>query len=105
MPFGFYIIMAAQFFSSLADNALLVAALREAELDVRPSESMPSYDGANKVRYYYGQDHAIADRIIRITRNTLRGPNGGSEPVQCEIFTSAQPPLPTIFEIWLGTGQ
>jgi MFS family permease len=27
MPFGFFIIMAAQFFSSLADNALLVAAI------------------------------------------------------------------------------
>jgi LPLT family lysophospholipid transporter-like MFS transporter len=27
MPFGFYIIMAAQFFSSLADNALLVSAI------------------------------------------------------------------------------
>ncbi len=27
MPFGFYIIMAAQFFSSLADNALLIAAI------------------------------------------------------------------------------
>ena len=27
MPFGFYIIMAAQFFSSFADNALLVAAI------------------------------------------------------------------------------
>ncbi|HSQ04061.1 MAG TPA: lysophospholipid transporter LplT, partial [Burkholderiales bacterium] len=27
MPFGFYIIMVAQFFSSLADNALLVAAI------------------------------------------------------------------------------
>src|SRR4051794_25329621 len=27
MPFGFYTIMAAQFFSSLADNALLVAAI------------------------------------------------------------------------------
>ena len=27
MPYGFYIIMAAQFFSSLADNALLVAAI------------------------------------------------------------------------------
>src|SRR5205823_4785371 len=27
MPVGFYIIMAAQFFSSLADNALLVAAI------------------------------------------------------------------------------
>jgi MFS transporter, LPLT family, lysophospholipid transporter len=27
MPFGFYVIMAAQFFSSLADNALLVAAI------------------------------------------------------------------------------
>ena len=27
MPGGFYIIMAAQFFSSLADNALLVAAI------------------------------------------------------------------------------
>ena len=27
MPFGFYIIMAAQFFSSLADNALLVASI------------------------------------------------------------------------------
>ena len=27
MPFGFYLIMAAQFFSSLADNALLIAAI------------------------------------------------------------------------------
>ena len=27
MPFGFYIIMAAQFFSALADNALLIAAI------------------------------------------------------------------------------
>src|SRR5215218_8979799 len=27
MPLGFYLIMAAQFFSSLADNALLVAAI------------------------------------------------------------------------------
>ena len=30
MPFGFYIIMAAQFFSSLADNALLIAAIATA---------------------------------------------------------------------------
>ncbi|MET5019948.1 lysophospholipid transporter LplT, partial [Burkholderia pseudomallei] len=27
MPFGFYIIMAAQFFSALADNAVLVVAI------------------------------------------------------------------------------
>jgi LPLT family lysophospholipid transporter-like MFS transporter len=27
MPFGFYIIMAAQFFSALADNALLIVAI------------------------------------------------------------------------------
>src|SRR5690606_41720165 len=27
MPFGFYLVMAAQFFSSLADNALLIAAI------------------------------------------------------------------------------
>ena len=27
MPFGFYIILAAQFFSALADNALLIAAI------------------------------------------------------------------------------
>ena len=27
VPFGFYIIMAAQFFSALADNALLIAAI------------------------------------------------------------------------------
>ena len=33
MPFGFYIIMAAQFFSSLADNALLVAAIAAAHAD------------------------------------------------------------------------
>lgn len=41
MPFGFYIIMAAQFFSALADNALLIvaiAALREMQA---PSEYEP----------------------------------------------------------------
>ncbi|MES2771860.1 MAG: lysophospholipid transporter LplT [Pseudomonadota bacterium] len=41
MPFGFYIIMAAQFFSALADNALLIvaiAALREAHA---PAEYEP----------------------------------------------------------------
>ncbi|HSG23291.1 MAG TPA: hypothetical protein VLA64_10095, partial [Azonexus sp.] len=41
VPFGFYTIMAAQFFSALADNALLItaiAALREMQA---PSEYEP----------------------------------------------------------------
>ena len=39
MPFGFYLIMAAQFFSALADNTLLIvaiAALREMQRVARP---------------------------------------------------------------------
>ena len=40
MPFGFYIIMAAQFFSALADNALLIAAISL----LRDLEAPPEYE-------------------------------------------------------------
>ena len=41
MPFGFYIIMAAQFFSALADNALLIAAIAALREMNAPSEYEP----------------------------------------------------------------
>ena len=41
MPFGFYIIMAAQFFSALADNALLIAAIAALREIQAPSEYEP----------------------------------------------------------------
>ena len=41
MPFGFYIIMAAQFFSALADNALLIAAIATLREMHAPSEYEP----------------------------------------------------------------
>ncbi|WP_442773518.1 lysophospholipid transporter LplT [Paenirhodobacter enshiensis] len=41
MPFGFYIIMAAQFFSALADNALLIAAIAALREMHSPSEYEP----------------------------------------------------------------
>ncbi len=41
MPFGFYIIMAAQFFSALADNALLIAAIAALREMQAPSEFEP----------------------------------------------------------------
>jgi MFS family permease len=40
MPFGFYIIMAAQFFSALADNALLIAAISL----LRDLDAPPEYE-------------------------------------------------------------
>ncbi|MCK6412331.1 MAG: lysophospholipid transporter LplT [Azonexus sp.] len=40
MPFGFYIIMAAQFFSALADNALLIAAIAA----LREMHAPPEYE-------------------------------------------------------------
>jgi MFS family permease len=41
VPFGFYIIMAAQFFSALADNALLIAAIAALREMHSPSEYEP----------------------------------------------------------------
>jgi MFS family permease len=41
VPFGFYIIMAAQFFSALADNALLIAAIAALREMQAPSEYEP----------------------------------------------------------------
>ncbi|MBK5915813.1 lysophospholipid transporter LplT [Rhodocyclus purpureus] len=41
MPFGFYIIMAAQFFSALADNALLIASIAALRDMHAPSEYEP----------------------------------------------------------------
>ena len=41
MPFGFYIIMAAQFFSALADNALLIAAIFALREMSAPTEYEP----------------------------------------------------------------
>ena len=41
MPFGFYIIMAAQFFSALADNALLIAAIAALREMQSPPELEP----------------------------------------------------------------
>lgn len=41
MPFGFYIIMAAQFFSALADNALLIAAIAALREMHAPAEYEP----------------------------------------------------------------
>lgn len=41
MPFGFYIIMAAQFFSALADNVLLIAAIAALREMQAPSEYEP----------------------------------------------------------------
>ncbi|WP_153109794.1 lysophospholipid transporter LplT [Propionivibrio limicola] len=40
MPFGFYIIMAAQFFSALADNALLIVAISA----LRDMQAPPAYE-------------------------------------------------------------
>ena len=40
MPFGFYIIMAAQFFSALADNALLIVAIAA----LREMQAPPAYE-------------------------------------------------------------
>ncbi len=40
MPFGFYIIMAAQFFSALADNALLIVAIAA----LREMDAPPAYE-------------------------------------------------------------
>lgn len=41
MPLGFYIIMAAQFFSALADNALLIVAIALLRDMAAPSEYEP----------------------------------------------------------------
>jgi hypothetical protein len=41
VPFGFYIIMAAQFFSALADNALLIAAIAALREMQAPAEYEP----------------------------------------------------------------
>ena len=41
MPFGFYIIMAAQFFSALADNALLIVAIAALRDMQAPTEYEP----------------------------------------------------------------
>ena len=41
VPFGFFIIMAAQFFSALADNALLIAAIAALREMHAPSEYEP----------------------------------------------------------------
>ncbi|HNG81739.1 MAG TPA: lysophospholipid transporter LplT, partial [Burkholderiaceae bacterium] len=41
MPFGFYIIMAAQFFSALADNALLIVAISALRDMHAPAEYEP----------------------------------------------------------------
>ena len=41
MPFGFYIIMAAQFFSALVDNALLIVAIAALREMIAPSEYEP----------------------------------------------------------------
>ena len=41
MPFGFYMIMAAQFFSALADNALLIIAIAMLRDMAAPSEFEP----------------------------------------------------------------
>lgn len=47
MPFGFYIIMAAQFFSALADNALLIAAIAA----LREMQSPPEYEPLLKTSF------------------------------------------------------
>ena len=41
MPFGFYLIMAAQFFSALADNTLLIAAIAALREMHAPTEYEP----------------------------------------------------------------
>lgn len=47
MPFGFYIIMAAQFFSALADNALLIAAIAA----LREMQAPASYEPLLKTSF------------------------------------------------------
>lgn len=47
MPFGFYIIMAAQFFSALADNALLIAAIAA----LREMQAPPEYEPLLKTSF------------------------------------------------------
>jgi len=51
VPFGFYIIMAAQFFSALADNALLVAAIAALREINAPEEQEPLLRTAFTVSY------------------------------------------------------
>ncbi len=51
MPFGFYIIMAAQFFSALADNALLIAAIAALRELQAPTEYEPLLKTAFTLSY------------------------------------------------------
>jgi MFS family permease len=51
MPFGFYIIMAAQFFSALADNALLIAAIAALREMQAPAEYEPLLKTSFTVSY------------------------------------------------------
>ena len=78
MPFGFYIIMAAQFFSSLADNALLVAAIALLIASEAPSWLTPYLKFFFVISYvalapYVG---AFADRLpkgqVMFVANTVK---------------------------------
>ena len=51
MPLGFYFIMAAQFFSALADNALLIAAIAVLREMQEPSSYEPLLRTVFKVSY------------------------------------------------------
>jgi LPLT family lysophospholipid transporter-like MFS transporter len=51
MKAGFYTIMAAQFFSSLADNALLIAAIRLLQELQEPEWMLPSLQQSFVVSY------------------------------------------------------
>jgi hypothetical protein len=48
MPFGFYMIMAAQFFSALADNALLIASIYVLREMQAPQEYEPLSNSSSR---------------------------------------------------------
>ena len=69
MKAGFYTIMAAQFFSSLADNALLIAAIRLLQELQEPEWMLPSLQQSFVVSYV---DAGAAGRRVR--RFDAQGP-------------------------------
>ncbi len=78
MPFGFYIIMAAQFFSALADNALLIAAIFALREMQAPAEYEPLLKTFFTVSYVLlaGFVGAFADSMpkwrVMLISNTIK---------------------------------
>lgn len=81
--------------------AKLADALRKTGFDVQKNQQRDDYIGTPKVRFYYGSDATVAQKLTQSAMLAL-GEADHPVAVRCELSAIKPPPPPTVLELWVS---